>query len=223
MQPAAGWLVRCVASCRRGRRLFSSLDLSASQLCIEYARQHTSPEPRHAARVREQTAAQYRDASKMITPGQGALLAFLISMISPRDLPMGSTGIRCLELGCFTGYSALWMVEGMRWSRTIEAPGSKIITCERDAEIAAIARENFQQAGVTQVVDVRHTLALDLCVASPEIQVLVAGAPLLTGCGVDGRLRALPADQPFDFVFMGDLCSLQGWRACWADTLPPGP
>ena len=68
---------------------------------------------------------------------------------------------RVLEVGTSNGYSSLWM--GMALRRT----GGKLITLELDADRAALARENFQKTGLTQVIELREGDALK---ALPELE-----------------------------------------------------
>jgi predicted O-methyltransferase YrrM len=53
-----------------------------------------------------------------------------------------------VELGTSTGYSAIWFGLGLK------ATGGKLTTYEIDAERAAIARENFKQAGMDDLITV---------------------------------------------------------------------
>jgi caffeoyl-CoA O-methyltransferase len=76
---------------------------------------------------------------------------------------------RALDIGTARGYSAIWLAAAM------EKTGGKVITLEINPDVAAIARENFRQAGVEQLIDSRVADALT------EIPKL---------------------DGPFDFVFM---------------------
>ena len=61
---------------------------------------------------------------------------------------------RVLEVGTSNGYSSLWM--GMALRRT----GGKLLTLEIDASRAALARENFQKTGLTQIIELREGDAL---------------------------------------------------------------
>jgi caffeoyl-CoA O-methyltransferase len=61
---------------------------------------------------------------------------------------------RVLEIGMFTGYSALCFAEAV--------PGDgRVITCEVDEGSAAVARRYFAQAPVGKKIDVRMGPALD--------------------------------------------------------------
>ena len=53
---------------------------------------------------------------------------------------------RVLEVGTSNGYSTLWFAEAVR------AYGGEVVTLEFDAVRAALARENFAKAGLTQAI-----------------------------------------------------------------------
>ncbi len=76
---------------------------------------------------------------------------------------------KVLELGAATGYSAIYLARGC------EPADGRVLTLERDAAMAAQARDNIARAGLAGRIEVRLGEALDL----------LAG---LTG--------------PFDFIFM---------------------
>lgn len=96
----------------------------------EYIEDHISAEPDHLARLYRHT--QLTRLYPRMCSGhiQGRLLKILTRMINPR---------RVLELGTFTGYSALCMAEGM-------APGGELHTVEVDDEYADDLRELFATA-----------------------------------------------------------------------------
>jgi caffeoyl-CoA O-methyltransferase len=78
-------------------------------------------------------------AGMQVAPEQGALLELLARLIGAR---------RILELGTFTGYSAICLARGL-------AEGGELICLEVDEEYAAIARGNIDDAGVGDRVDIR--------------------------------------------------------------------
>jgi predicted O-methyltransferase YrrM len=61
---------------------------------------------------------------------------------------------RVLEIGTLAGYSTIWMARGL-------APGGRIVTLEVDPKHAAVARRNFDRAGVADQIDLREGRALD--------------------------------------------------------------
>lgn len=77
---------------------------------------------------------------------QGKLLHVLARAIGAK---------RILEVGTLGGYSAIWM------GRAI-APHGRLITLEIDPGHAKVARENLEEAGLNEVVEIRIGSALDL-------------------------------------------------------------
>jgi caffeoyl-CoA O-methyltransferase len=91
------------------------------------------------ARVREETAAMGDIAVMQIAPDQGALMTMLARISGAR---------RALEVGTFTGYSAICIARGL-------ADGGELVACELDPERAAIAERNIEAAGLGDRVDLR--------------------------------------------------------------------
>lgn len=76
---------------------------------------------------------------------EGQALKFLVHMTRAE---------RVLEIGMFTGYSALAMAEAL-------PDGGEVIACEIDAEVAAFAQECFDQSPGGGMIDVRIGPAMD--------------------------------------------------------------
>ncbi len=91
------------------------------------------------AAVREETAAMGSISSMQIAPDQGALMTMLAQLIGAE---------RAIEVGTFTGYSAICIARGL-------AEGGRLVCCELDAERAETARRNFERAGVAERIEVR--------------------------------------------------------------------
>ena len=90
-------------------------------------------------RVQDETAAMGRVADMQVAPDQGAFLTLLCRSIGARE---------ALELGTFTGYSAICIARGL-------APGGRLIACELSEEYAATAAANLEAAGVADRVEIR--------------------------------------------------------------------
>lgn len=111
----------------------------------EYAARHTTPVPSHLASVAAETVALGDRASMLTGHVEGRMLKMLVGMLQPRCV---------LEIGCFTGYSALSMAEAL-------PPGGKVITCEVDEEHAEMARKNFKNSPYQRRIDLRTGPALE--------------------------------------------------------------
>jgi predicted O-methyltransferase YrrM len=84
-------------------------------------------------------------AGMQIGPDQGALLQVLVRILKAK---------RCIEVGTFTGYSAL--------SVALALPrGGKIVCCDVSEEWTSIGRRYWQKAGVAKKIDLRIGPALE--------------------------------------------------------------
>jgi caffeoyl-CoA O-methyltransferase len=106
-------------------------------------------------RVREETAAMGDVAVMQIAPDQGAFMTLLCRLLGARET---------LELGTFTGYSAICIARGL-------ASGGRLIACELDEEYAEIAAKNFEAAGVGDRIEIRIGPAIDTLRALPDREV----------------------------------------------------
>jgi len=88
-------------------------------------------------RVRAETAAM-PSAQMQVTADQGELIQLLVRLIGAKD---------ALEVGTFTGYSAICIARGL-------AEGGRLTCLELDEERAAIARRNIDAAGVGDRVEI---------------------------------------------------------------------
>jgi predicted O-methyltransferase YrrM len=84
-------------------------------------------------------------AGMQIGADQGALLQVLVRLLNAR---------RCIEVGTFTGYSALTVALAL-------PPGGKIVCCDVSEEWTAIARRYWKKAGVERKMDLRLGPAVD--------------------------------------------------------------
>lgn len=94
-------------------------------------------------------------ANMQIAPDQGQFMALLVQLLGAR---------RIIEIGTFTGYSALVM------ALALPADG-RLITCDISAEYTAIARRHWQQAGVAERIELR------LAPATETLRALAAAGP----------------------------------------------
>ncbi|MDQ1447661.1 MAG: caffeoyl-CoA O-methyltransferase [Actinomycetota bacterium] len=99
----------------------------------------------------EETAALGAVAGMQIAPEQGAFLTVLTRLIGAR---------RAIEIGTFTGYSALCIARGL------PADG-RLVCCDVSEEWTAIGRRAWGAAGVADRIDLRIAPALQTLAALP--------------------------------------------------------
>ena len=104
----------------------------------------TTEESAVKRRLREHTD-QLAHANMQISPEQGQLLGLLVRMLGAR---------RVLEIGVFTGYSALCMAEHL-------PPGGQLVACDVSEESTALARVFWEEAGIADRIDLRLAPALE--------------------------------------------------------------
>jgi len=100
-------------------------------------------EPEVARRLRDETQ-QLENAQMQIGPDQGQFMQLLIQLLGAR---------KTLEVGVFTGYSALWVALGL-------PDDGRIIACDINEKYTTIARRYWKEAGVDQKIDLRIGPAL---------------------------------------------------------------
>ena len=101
-------------------------------------------EPAVLRRLREETAA-LPQANMQIAPEQGQFMALLVALIGAR---------RTLEVGTFTGYSALVV------ALALPAEG-RVIACDVSEKFTAVARRYWAEAGVADKIDLRLAPAVE--------------------------------------------------------------
>lgn len=110
-----------------------------------YANAHTTPLPQGLAAIAEQTALTLGSPEMLSGPIVGRLLEILVHAVRAQ---------RVLEVGTFSGFSAVAMAAGL-------PPGGRIITCEVDPAHARFARQKIEEAGLSNTVEVRLGPALE--------------------------------------------------------------
>jgi caffeoyl-CoA O-methyltransferase len=91
-------------------------------------------------------------AIMQISPEQGAFMTLFVRAMNAR---------RALELGTFTGYSAICIARGL-------AEGGRLVACDLNGDWAKVARRYFDEAGVADRVDLRLGPALETLRGLPE-------------------------------------------------------
>ncbi|MBX2967488.1 MAG: class I SAM-dependent methyltransferase [Cyclobacteriaceae bacterium] len=113
---------------------------------LRYAEQHTSPESDLLKHISRETHAHVLRPRMLSGHLQGRLLAMLSRMLRPKSI---------LEIGTYTGYSAICLAEGL-------APGGKLITVDSNEELEDTVRAYLKQAGLEQTIDYRIGNALEI-------------------------------------------------------------
>lgn len=104
------------------------------ELLLDYISDHTTQEPEYLRQVRRRTNRLTVNPRMCSGHVQGRFLAFVSRLVQPQSI---------LELGTFTGYSALCLAEGLR-------PNGKLITIEKNDEMEDLIRENFATSPFAQ-------------------------------------------------------------------------
>ena len=103
----------------------------------EYISLHTSPENEVLEAITRDTHVHILNPHMLSGHVQGRVLSMLSHMIQPK---------RILELGTFTGYSALCLAEGL-------AEGGKLITIEHNDELEETIRRNIAQSPLSDRIE----------------------------------------------------------------------
>ncbi len=101
-------------------------------------------EPEALRRLRRETAS-HPMARMQIAPEQGQFMALLVRLLGAR---------RALEVGVFTGYSALAVALAL-------PPDGTLTACDVSEDYTAVARRYWQEAGVAGKIDLRIAPALE--------------------------------------------------------------
>lgn len=111
----------------------------------EYCTAHSSRPSSLLEEVQEYTIRNRPDAQMLVGPLEAAFLQLLVRMTGAR---------RILEIGTFTGYSALAMAEAL-------PDDGELVTCENDAKAADVARGFFARSPHAHKITLRFGPALD--------------------------------------------------------------
>jgi len=102
------------------------------------------PEPEILQRLGEETA-QLPNGSIQIAPEQGQFMTLLVQLLCAR---------RTLEVGVFTGYSALAVALAL-------PSDGRLVACDISEEYTNVARRYWKEAGVDHLIDLRLKPALE--------------------------------------------------------------
>lgn len=113
---------------------------------------HGSPPDAVARELIEKTARLGGVSLMQIAPEQGAFMTLLVAALGAR---------RALEVGTFTGYSALCIARGL-------PEDGRLLCCDVSEEWTAIGRRFWEKAGVGHKIELRIGPALETLRALPE-------------------------------------------------------
>jgi caffeoyl-CoA O-methyltransferase len=111
----------------------------------KFAHDHTEPETDLYVRLREETYRVMQSPQMQVDVIEGRFLQMLVRLSGAKSI---------LELGMFTGYSALMMAEAL-------PDNGHLITCEIDPKAEAIARRYFAESPHGDKITIRMGPALD--------------------------------------------------------------
>ena len=119
----------------------------------KYTHDHTSPRAPLFDALREVTYASMKSPGMQVGRVEGALLALLCRLMGAR---------RVLEVGTFTGFSALSMAEAL-------PDDGELITCDVDPEATEIARSFFDRSPHGHKIQIRLGAGLETIRALPDV------------------------------------------------------
>lgn len=117
-----------------------------SPLVQSYADRFSSPEDELLKQITAQTYASHPQAHMLSGHVQGKFLEMISTLLQPR---------RILEIGTFTGYSALCLVKGL-------SKDGLLHTIELREEDAAVARANFDRSNAPEKIILHTGNALEI-------------------------------------------------------------
>lgn len=123
----------------------------------QYLIDHSTPRTDvHTALVQATEDAVGDMAIMQIPEEQGAFMTLLAKLTAPEI---------AVEVGTFTGYSALCIAQGL-------PANSKLIACDISEEYTSMARPFWEKAGVAEKIDLRIGPAIDTLRALPDDEVV---------------------------------------------------
>ena len=97
----------------------------------DYVNTHSSPEPEVLKELNRETHIKVLQPRMLSGHFQGRLLSFISKLIQPRTI---------LEIGTYTGYSAICLCEGMH-------PEGKLYTIDINEELTDLQQKYFKKSG----------------------------------------------------------------------------
>jgi caffeoyl-CoA O-methyltransferase len=110
-----------------------------------YAQAHSMAESELCRALREETQRRMESPQMIVGPLEGAFLKMMTQLVRATSV---------LEIGMFTGYSALCFAEALPADGTV-------LTCEINEESAALGRQYFARSPIGKKIEIRMGPALD--------------------------------------------------------------
>jgi len=123
----------------------------------QYAGIHTSPESELLSRINRETHLEVLQPRMLSGHLQGRVLSLLANLLKPK---------RILEIGTYTGYSALCLAEGL-------PDDGKLITIDVNEELQARVQGYFNDSSYKGQIDYRIGDAMELIPTLPDMWDLV--------------------------------------------------
>jgi len=120
-----------------------------SEAILNYADALSAPEPELFAQLARETRATQKDPHMMVGHGEGLLLKLLVMITRAR---------RVLEIGTFTGYSALAMASGL-------PDDGELITCDVSRTTTALAEKYWARSPHGRKIHLQLAPALETIAA----------------------------------------------------------
>ncbi|MEO5997218.1 MAG: O-methyltransferase [Chitinophagaceae bacterium] len=121
-------------------------------LVLSYSERFSTPEDGILHSIAEETSRTHAHDHMLVGHVQGKFLQFISEIMQPR---------RILEIGTFTGYSAICLSKGLQ-------PGGKVHTIEIREEDAKLSQHNFNEANVQDKIILHTGNALSILPALDE-------------------------------------------------------
>ncbi|HCF73733.1 MAG TPA: SAM-dependent methyltransferase [Gammaproteobacteria bacterium] len=125
--------------------------LKLTDSVYDYMLEHSLRESEACRRLREETAPM-KMGMMQVSPEQGQFMGFLVQLTGAR---------RALEVGTFTGYSALWVAQAL-------PSDGQLVCCDVSEEWTSVGRRHWQAGGVNDRIDLKIGPAVDTLQALRE-------------------------------------------------------
>ena len=126
--------------------------ISLTPAVYEYVVAHSTPADVVLRDLADETSKLGRVSMMQIAAEQGAFLTMLARLLNAR---------RIVEVGTFTGYSAICLARGL-------SDGGRLLCCDVNAEWTAIASRYWERAGLTDRIELRLGPAIDTLRSLPR-------------------------------------------------------